>query len=120
MKSRILKVRKDNKLTQDAFAERLTLSKNYVWQMEKGERNPSDRTIKDICREFNISEAWLRDGIGEMYIENTQEDRYLANVAKLQRADDETIIRWVNMIAETNPDVLKQIESFMKKLLEIE
>ena len=37
MKNRILKIRKDNKLTQDAFAERLNLSKNFVWMLEKGE-----------------------------------------------------------------------------------
>lgn len=69
MKDRILKIRKENRLTQDAFAERIGLSKNYVWQMEKGERNPSDRTIKDICREFNISYAWLTQGIEPMHDE---------------------------------------------------
>lgn len=62
MKERILKIRKDNKLTQDAFAEKLNLSKNFVWMLEKGERVPSDRTISDICRIFGISEDWLRNG----------------------------------------------------------
>lgn len=35
--------------------------------LEKGERAPSDRTIMDICREFNVNEHWLRTGEGEMY-----------------------------------------------------
>ena len=68
MKNRILKIRKDNKLTQDAFAERLN-SKNFVWMLEKGERIASDRTIADICREFSVNERWIRTGEGEMYKE---------------------------------------------------
>ena len=47
----------------------------------------------------------------------TPDDRYAINVAKLQRTDDETIIRWVNAIAETSPDALREIEGFMKRLL---
>lgn len=120
MKDRILKVRKKENLTQEAFAERLNLSKNFVWMLEKGERTPSDRTIADVCREFNISEEWLRTGKGEMQIEDYKENRYSINVAKLQRADNETIIRWVNAIAETSPETLKEIELFMKKILGIE
>lgn len=72
MKNRILKIRKENKMTQDAFAEKLGLSKNFVWMLEKGERVPSDRTISDICREFNVREAWLRTGEGEPTIKLTR------------------------------------------------
>lgn len=67
MKERLLKIRKEQKLTQDEFAEKLGLSKNYIWQIEKGERNPSDRTIKDVCRTFRVNYDWLVDGIGDMY-----------------------------------------------------
>ena len=118
MKDRILKVRKDNRLTQVAFAEKLNLSKNFVWMLEKGERVPSDRTISDICREFGINEEWLRDGKGDMESEDYKDNRYLSNVGRLQRADDETIMRWVNAIAETDPKVLRAVEEFMKKLFE--
>lgn len=67
MKERLLQIRKEQNLTQDEFAEKLGLSKNYIWQIEKGERNPSDRTIKDVCRTFRVNYDWLVDGIGEMY-----------------------------------------------------
>lgn len=120
MKDRILKIRKDNKLTQDAFAERLNLSKNFVWMLEKGDRAPSDRTILDICREFNINEEWLRSGKEPMKKILNPDDRYSHNLAKLTNIDDETIMNWVNTIAETNPAMLKEIEQFMKKLLGID
>ena len=65
LKSRIYEVRKDYKLTQDEFAARIGLSKNFVCLMETGVRSPGSRTIADICREFNINEEWLRTGQGE-------------------------------------------------------
>lgn len=67
MNSRILQVRKNLKLTQDDFAKKIGLSKNFVWMVEKGERTPSERTLKDICREFNVNYDWLISGEGEMF-----------------------------------------------------
>lgn len=102
MKSRILKIRKESKLTQDAFAEKLNLSKNFVWMLEKGERVPSDRTISDICREFKVNEEWLRTGRGKMYTE----------------AEDETASIVSDLLEENNPvyDVIKSIMKTYKKL----
>ena len=117
MKDRIKKVRKDSGLTQKEFAERLGIKQNTVASYEMGRIGVSDSVRISICREFGINEQWLREGIGEMKIENFQEERYASNVAKLQRTDDETIIRWANAIAETSPEVLKQVEEFMKKIL---
>ena len=71
---RILQIRKENELTQDDFARKIKLSKNFVWMLEKGERVPSDRTISDICREFNISEEWLKTGNGDMCIIPIEEE----------------------------------------------
>lgn len=81
MKNRILEIRKNSKMTQDAFAEKLGLSKNFVWMLEKGERVPSDRTLSDICREFNVNKKWLLTGEGDMY--DIPEDETAAIVSEL-------------------------------------
>ena len=83
LKDRILKIRKDYKLTQDAFAEKLKLSKNFVWMLEKGDRIPSDRTISDMCREFNVNEDWLRTGEGVMYRESIEDDELTNTISNL-------------------------------------
>ncbi len=83
MNNRILKIRKDNHLTQDAFAEKLNLSKNFVWMLEKGERIPSDRTILDICREFGVNELWLRTGEEPMLKTLLPEDEIAAAVSNV-------------------------------------
>ena len=62
MKTRITDLRKSLGLTQDEFAKRLDLSRNYIWMIENGERIPPDRTISSICREFGVREEWLRTG----------------------------------------------------------
>lgn len=63
---RIRKIRNHYCLSQEEFSEKIDLSKNYIWMLEKGERIPSTRTIKDICREFLVNEKWLRTGTGDM------------------------------------------------------
>lgn len=69
---RVLKIRKASGLSQAAFAEQLNLSQNFIWMVEKGQREPSDRTISDICREFNVNEQWLRTGQGNMFLPKTR------------------------------------------------
>lgn len=56
------------------FAERLKIDQSYVTQLTTGKRNPSDRTISDICREFNVREEWLRNGNGKMFIDFTDDE----------------------------------------------
>ena len=83
MNTRIAEVRKNENLTQEEFASRLGLSRNFVWMLEKGDRIPSDRTINDICREFGINESWLRYSTGDMKAETTQKQkltRFFADV----------------------------------------
>lgn len=74
MNTRIKEVRLAANLAQAAFGEALGLSQNYIWMIEAGKREPSERTIRDICREYGVNENWLRTGEGEMYVVHTVED----------------------------------------------
>ena len=65
---------KDSKLTKTAFSEKLNVSQAFISQLCSGAKMPSDRTIADICREFNISELWLRTGEGEPHIQRESPD----------------------------------------------
>lgn len=88
MNERIAEVRKAAGLTQEKFAERIGLTRNFVWMIEKGDRVPSDRTISDICREFEISEEWLRNGTGKMQVEKTRDEALAAFFGTVLAADD--------------------------------
>lgn len=80
MKERIKEIRKTLRLSQGKFAETLNVSGNFIWMVEKGERSLSDRTIADICRQFNVSEDWLRTGEGEMFSQAVKKDEVAALV----------------------------------------
>lgn len=120
MKNRIKQVRTDNQLTMEQFGNRIGITKSSVSLLESGKNSPSEQTLKLICQEFDVNKEWLLTGNGEMYVKDSQDERYFKNVGKLQRADNETIMHWVNAIAETSPETLKEIELFIKKILGIE
>lgn len=64
---RIKILRKALHLTQQKFGERIGLKQNSVALIEAG-RETSDQTIFAICREFRVSEDWLRTGKGEVFV----------------------------------------------------
>ncbi len=67
---RIRVIREQSGLTQDEFAKKIKLARNTITLIESGRRNPSERTLSDICQRFNVNKDWLLTGNGEMYDEN--------------------------------------------------
>ena len=74
MVERLKQLRKQEKLTQEEFAKRINISRANLGSLEIGRTGITDRVIADICREFNVSEEWFRDGIGEIYNPYNEED----------------------------------------------
>lgn len=66
---RIRKIRRELDLTQQEFADRIGSKRNTIAKYETGTNDPSTAVISLICREFNVNEEWLRDGIGEPFRE---------------------------------------------------
>lgn len=67
MNNRIKELRKQLRLTQQQFAERIGSVQNTITGYETGRRVPSGQVIALICREFGVNETWLRTGEGEMF-----------------------------------------------------
>lgn len=117
MNERIALVRKSLGLTQEKFAEQVGLSRNFMWMIESGTRVPSDRTISDICREFNVNETWLRTGEGEMFNQITQSEKIAAFLGDITENDgDDFKRRFVEMLAELEPEDWKLLERMAEKL----
>ncbi len=68
------------------FATQIGVDQSYVTQLTNGRRNPSDRLISSICREFNVNENWLRNGEGEMF--NTTPETLIDKLAKEYQLDE--------------------------------
>lgn len=67
LNERIKKLRKELNLTQQEFADKISIKRGAVANYEIGRNIPTDSVVSLICREFNVSEDWLRSGTGEMF-----------------------------------------------------
>ena len=104
-------------LTQAKFAQELHLSQQFVSLICNGTKVPSDRTIADICRVFNVSEAWLRDGVGEMFVTRTMNQELALMVNDLMsESDDSFRKRFVAALLELPPDCWPEVERFIHSL----
>lgn len=103
--TRIIELRKNLNLTQDEFAKKIGLSRNFIWMIEKGDRIPSDRTISDICRTFGVDEIWLRDGIGEPFREKSQEEHIAEVLGGVLAGSEQSKDRLIRAVANL-PDEL--------------
>ena len=103
--TRIIELRKNLNLTQDEFAKKIGLSRNFIWMIEKGDRIPSDRTISDICRTFGVDEIWLRDGIGEPFREKSDEEQIAEVLGGVLAGSEQSKARLIRAVANL-PDEL--------------
>ena len=116
--NRIAWVIEQSGLTRTAFAERINVSQQHVSRIAKN-GTPSDRTIADICREFNISETWLRTGEGDPNIQVDEDQEFQDVLTQIRLSDDDLIKRIIKaywyMSDEEKKVIKKLIERFRKE-----
>ena len=115
--SRIEFLIKDLEITKTSFAEQLHVSVAFISGLCSGVKNPSDRTISDICRVFGVSEAWLRDGTEPMYVQRSENERMamLFNDV-LAEADESTRKRGIASALDMPPEFWDNILEYAKKI----
>lgn len=113
---RISKIVDESGLTKTAFANKLNLTQQYVSNLCLGRKTPSERTITDICREFDVNEVWLRTGEGEIFIHKTRTDEITAFVGDILRGEPDFRQRFISVLARMTTDEWKILEA---KVLEL-
>jgi HTH-type transcriptional regulator / antitoxin PezA len=104
-------------MTQDAFAEKVELTKNYISLVETGNRNLADRTLKDICRKLNVNEEWLRNGTGEMFLPISKDDEISELFGEVLRERDGNFKhRLVSALARLDEDGWDKLEELIDML----
>ena len=118
MNERIKQLRKHLGLNQSDFASRLGVSQSAVAGWELGTRNPMDTVIRSICREFNVSELWLREGQGEMFVPRTLRQEVLELGRELLEAPPGDFRRdFLLSLADLPPEFWPALRDFMERLL---
>jgi transcriptional regulator with XRE-family HTH domain len=109
----------DLKINQDDFAKKIGLTKNYISLVETGGRVPSDRTILDICREFNVNEYWLRTGDGEMFRKKSRGEEIMEYAAKVAGGElDEFQTALFSTMSKLSAEQMALLADIAKKMVE--
>lgn len=117
MKDRIKKLRKDLDLTQREFGDRIGIKGNSIANYELGRNEPIDAVISLICREFNVSEEWLRYGTGDMFVELTRDEQIAAFVGKLQANEGDSFKkRFISMLSALDESEWEVLEKMVLML----
>ena len=117
MNERIKKIIAELGLKKVDFANRLHISQPFASELCSGAKAPSDRTIKDICREFGVNEEWLRTGEGEPFRAPEVDAQLAAFIAEITDGDsDDFRKRFVAMLARLRPDQWALLEDMAKDL----
>lgn len=118
---RIRELRKNHLcLSQEQFGSRLGVSRSVINNIERNvlaRPEQKEPLIRLICKEFGISELWLREGIGDMEETISGDNQFSWSIGKLMNTTSPTVMNMVNAIAETDPEKLEIIVEFMKKCL---
>lgn len=87
---RIRELRKSFGLSGEKFGERIGLKKVAISQIETGRSMPTEQTVLSICREFGVSEDWLRNGEGDMFIPMTRDEEIASFIGGVQSDVEDT------------------------------
>ena len=118
MQERIRELRKALNLTQAAFGERIAVKPNTITNYETGLRIPSDSVIRSICREFNVSERWLRSGEGEMFLPQDDAAELMMLAGRFLGSEPtEFQQRFARMILSLPPEGWELLERKARELL---
>ena len=118
MNERIKLLRKALELNQTDFGARIGVKQGTVAAYESGARVPLDSVVVSICREFGVSESWLRSGEGEMFLQFSREEEITKFCMSIIRDPDSEFQRqFVSVLARLEPPQWQLLSDMADKLL---
>lgn len=119
MNERIKAIRKEKGITQQKMAQDLNIGQSMIANIENGARDPSDRTIADICRVYDVNEIWLRTGVGEMFQPRTREEEITDFLADVLRDQPESLRkRLVLSLSRLTPEQWDLLDQLLDQIME--
>ena len=114
---RLVYLMKDLRLTQSELADKLHLTQPHISALCSGRKPFTGHTISDICREFNVSLAWLETGEGEMYVQRSENERMALMFADVpSEAVESPRKRCIAAAMEMPPEFWDNIYEYAKKI----
>lgn len=117
--SRIIKLVEVFGGNKSEFARKISVTPAYISKMSKQPDSvPSDRTIADICREFNVNEEWLRTGEGEMFVQRSRDEELSAFFGDLLSGQSDFKRRLIAVLSRLDESEWELLEKMADKLMD--
>lgn len=117
---RVKTLRKELGLTLEKFANPIGIHRGSLSAIENDKSGMSDRTLLAICREYGVSEKWLRDGDGEMFVPVTRNEKIARFAGELMKDETPDFRRQlVEILADLNDEQWDALADFAEKLANI-
>lgn len=114
---RVKTLRKELGLTLEKFGAPLGVQRSALSMIENDKSGIGDRTILLICREYGVSEKWLRDGDGEMFVPVTRNEKIARFAGELMKDETPEFRRQlVEILADLDDDGWEALACFAEKL----
>lgn len=119
MQNQIKELRSHVGLNQTDFGARIGVKQSTIAGWETGQRIPPDSAIVSICREFGVSEHWLRTGEGEMFVQISRDEEVMAFVGDVMRGEEDNFRRrFLLALSRLPAERWAEIEDFALQLAE--
>lgn len=117
--ARIKQLRMSLNLTQADFGKRIGVSRGVITNIEFEKTEPKDLQINLICREFGVSEKWLRYGDGDMFTISTRSEEIAGFVSDVLSEEDESFKKsFISILSKLSENEWKLLEKMALSMLE--
>lgn len=119
MYKRLKELRKELGITQQELADQIGVGRSNIGKYESGAGKPSAAAISLICSKFNVSEEWLRDGVGEMFCPLNRDDEIEKAVRSLLDGESDSFkSRLIQILAGLSSSDWERLEKEASKLFQ--
>lgn len=118
---RFKQIRISENLNQTEFAEKLHSTRSLISKIEANIVPISEKMIREVCREFNISEDWLRYGTGTMHIQKskiTEINDFIDQITFSTSDEDAMKKRLIYAMSKLKPKQWEALNSLIDVLIE--
>lgn len=102
-------------ISQDDFGAKLGIKKSALSQIENGKCALTERTLTAICKEFSVSELWIREGEGEPFLKMDDEDVIMEAVGRIM-SEDSNRRRVIAFLSKLPPDKWEMLEELAHEM----
>ena len=120
---RVKELRLALEMNQKTFGEQIGVAQAYLSQIEKGDRDVTDKIFRIICLENwngkTVREEWLRSGKKPMFTNPTKDEQITAMLADIQSMDESNFkYRLVAALSKLDSDGWDNLEKLIDMISE--